>query len=381
VKLVTRHQSHPISRALASATAFLLGLLAVTAAAGAAEKAAPAAKAAPATKSAPAAKSASASPEKSAPGNPPRLLDTRMIYDDSGHNAFTSLVRFNDEFVCAFRVGGSHLSPEGKIRVIKSDSGLRWESVGLMGIPEADLRDPKLVISPRGRLMLYAAAATTKPGGAKAHQTMVWQSKEDWQWGEGKPVGETDFWLWRVTWHGDAAYGVGYGTRDDNKFVRLYSSPDGVNFTTLVPKLAGDGYPNEAGLLFLEDKEQTALCLLRRDEGTKTGLLGTSRPPYKEWTWKDTGTQVGAPAMIQVPDGRIVAAVRLYDKATRTSLCWVDAKTGKLTECLRLQSGGDTSYAGLVWHDNLLWVSYYSTHEGKTSVYLAQVTFEAAPPF
>jgi hypothetical protein len=42
-------------------------------------------------------------------------------------------------------------------------------------------------------------------------------------------------------------------------------------------------------------------------------------------------------------------------------------------ETLRLPSGGDTSYAGLVWHENLLWVSYYASHEGKTAIYLAKV--------
>ena len=36
-------------------------------------------------------------------------------------------------------------------------------------------------------------------------------------------------------------------------------------------------------------------------------------------------------------------------------------------------SGGDTSYPGLVWHDGLLWMSYYSSHEGKTSIYLARI--------
>jgi hypothetical protein len=39
----------------------------------------------------------------------------------------------------------------------------------------------------------------------------------------------------------------------------------------------------------------------------------------------------------------------------------------------KLPSGGDTSYAGLVWHDGVLWVSYYSSHEGKSAVYLAKV--------
>ena len=51
---------------------------------------------------------------------------------------------------------------------------------------------------------------------------------------------------------------------------------------------------------------------------------------------------------------------------------------GKLTEALKLPSGGDTSYAGLVWHDGLLWISYYSSHEGKTNIYLAKVRIDRA---
>jgi hypothetical protein len=39
----------------------------------------------------------------------------------------------------------------------------------------------------------------------------------------------------------------------------------------------------------------------------------------------------------------------------------------------RLPSGGDTSYAGMVIHDGLLWLSYYSSHQGKTSIYLARL--------
>jgi len=70
--------------------------------------------------------------------------------------------------------------------------------------------------------------------------------------------------------------------------------------------------------------------------------------------------------------------VRLYDGRTRTSLCWIDPQEGKLSEFLRLPSGGDTSYPGMVLHDGILWVSYYASHEGKTSIYLAKVRILAA---
>ena len=77
--------------------------------------------------------------------------------------------------------------------------------------------------------------------------------------------------------------------------------------------------------------------------------------------------------MLRLPDGRLAACVRLYDGGARTSLAWIERATGNLTEFQKLPSGGDSSYAGLVWHENLLWVSYYSSHEGRTSIYLATV--------
>jgi hypothetical protein len=120
-------------------------------------------------------------------------------------------------------------------------------------------------------------------------------------------------------------------------------------------------------------EDGTALCLLRRDGKGNMALLGTAKPPYKEWTWKDLGLKVGGPQLLLLPDGRIVASGRLYNGGAHTGLFWLDPKEGKATEFLKLPSGGDTSYPGLVFHEGLLWVSYYSSHEGKTSIYRAKV--------
>ncbi|MCX7667283.1 MAG: hypothetical protein N2112_17265, partial [Gemmataceae bacterium] len=141
-------------------------------------------------------------------------------------------------------------------------------------------------------------------------------------------------------------------------------------------RLLEGGYPNETSIVFEGD---TAYCLLRRDgAGPKlnTALLGIAQAPYTKWEWKDLGVQIGGPHMIQLPDGRWLAAVRLLDKKVRTSLCWLDPKEGKLTEFLTLPSGGDTSYPGLVLYQDQLWMSYYSSHEGKTSIYLAKMPLD-----
>lgn len=297
------------------------------------------------------------------------VLSLQRIWDEAPHNAFTDLVRFNDKWICTFREGQGHVSPDGAVRVLGSANGLEWTSLARLTSEEADLRDPKFSVTPDGRLMLVAAGALHPPSGIK-HQTYAWFSDDGESWSAPVPIGDPDFWLWRVTWQGDAAYGVGYQTQG-GRSTRLYRSLNGKFFNTWVSGLFTEGWANEASLAFEPDGR--ALCLLRRDGEPGSGQFGIAKPPYREWEWKDLGAKIGGPKLLRLPDGRHVAGVRRYDGGVRTALAWVDVEQGTLTEFLRLPSGGDTSYPGMVWQDGLLWVSYYASHEGKTSIYLARI--------
>jgi hypothetical protein len=304
-----------------------------------------------------------------AAANAAEIIDVRKIWDAAPHNAFTDLIRFKEQWFCAFREGKAHVALDGAIRVLRSLDGTNWVSAARLTSTNADLRDAKLTLAPGNELMLTAAGALHRPSRHN-HQTYTWFSANGTDWSAPVSIGDPDMWLWRVTWHRGNAYSVGYDTTGE-KFIRLYSSADGRNFKSLVPRLLDEGYPNETSIIF--EPDNTALCLLRRDGEPANGKLGVAKPPYTSWEWKDLGFKIGGPHMVRLPDGRIVACIRLYDGGARTSLAWIDPQTGKLTEFQKLPSGGDCSYAGLVWHDPLLWVSYYSSHEGKTSIYLAKV--------
>jgi hypothetical protein len=303
------------------------------------------------------------------------IVSVQKIWDKAPHNAFTDLIRFKDRWFCVFREGQAHVSPDGALRVLTSDDGETWESAALITSATADLRDAKIHLTPDGQLMLGGAAALHDTS-RHTHQSQVWFSPDGRAWSDAIDVADPDFWLWRVTWHNRMAYGFGYGCHDHNRQIRLYRSADGETFETVVENAFDQGYPNETSLVFLED--DTCLCLARRDEGTRTAQLGRSQPPYEQWTWTDLGQPLGGPHMIPLPDGRFVAAGRLYDGHERTSLLWLDPAAGTLTEFLELPSGGDTSYPGLVLHEGLLWVSYYASHEGKSSIYLAKVRLPSA---
>jgi len=310
-----------------------------------------------------------------------KLIEVRRIWDKAPHNAFTDLIRFQDRWFCVFREGQDHASPDGTFRVITSADGTKWESAARITSPDSDLRDAKISITPDGQLMLCGAEALHDKSKF-THQSLAWFSNDGKIWSEKYEIGNPNFWLWRVTWHKGKAYGIGYSVGDERKnksSLRLYHSQDGRRFDTLVKDLAVRGYPNESSIIFNGD---TAYCLLRRDgqplhSDPKSGLLGLSEPPYTKWVWKDLGVRLGGPHMIFLPDGRLVAVVRLYDSKSwhpaHTSLCCIDPAAGKFSEALKLPSGGDTSYAGLVVHDGMLWISYYSSHEGKTAIYLAKI--------
>jgi len=308
-------------------------------------------------------------------GDQAEVLELRRVWSQAPHNAFTDLARFRDRWYLAFREGSAHVSPDGAIRILTSADGERWLDAALLKLEGADLRDPKLTVTPRQTLILSTAAAYPQ-GSPQRHQTLLFFSTDGRDWSKPVPVGDPNIWMWRIAWSPrNQAFSIGYSTWGP-PLIRLYTSKDGIQWTSLVDELLTDNFPNESVMLF--DSDDIAHCLLRRDKGPMTALLGISRPPYRAWEWRDLGVRLGGPNMIRLPDGRVVAAGRLYDGKPRTSLAWLDFTEAKLAEFLALPSGGDCSYPGLVFYDGLLWVSYYSSHEGKTSVYLAKVKLPTA---
>ncbi len=295
----------------------------------------------------------------------------RRIWDAGKHNAFTDLIRFHDRWFCTFRESQGHVGGDGKIQVLTSTDGEKWESAALLSEKGIDLRDPKFSITPDGRLMIVAGGSVYK-GGKKllGRQPRVAFSKDGKTWTETKRVLSEGEWLWRVTWHDGKCYGVSYQSGNAEWKLKLWVSKDGEAYE-LVTDLAVTGHPNETTIRFTNRGEMVAL--VRRESGNGKGWVGVGKAPYKQWSWKELPARVGGPNFLFIPDGPAIAAVRLYDGKVRTSLCLFDPRAAKLEETLRLPSGGDTSYAGMVWYDNLLWVSYYSTHEKKTAIYLAKV--------
>lgn len=316
---------------------------------------------------------------------PARILEVRRIWDQGEHNAFTDLVRWRDRWWCTFREAADHVGGDGLIRILESADGATWTSAAALTEKDIDLRDPKFSVTPDGRLMIVCGGSVylgTKV--LKSRQSRVLFSSDGRKWTTPQRVLREGEWLWRVTWHQGTAYGVAYdstankggGGQADEWLATLYSSRDGVAWKK-VSALDVHGRPNEATVRFLPSGDMT--IMIRREAGDRMGWFGVAAAPYTKWTWRPTAHRFGGPNFIAGPDGHWLVSTRDHTtpppgaKSGATTLVARLGVDGRLEPLATLPSGGDTSYAGLVWHDGQLWVSYYASHEGKSAIYLARL--------
>ena len=318
---------------------------------------------------------ATASTVQPAPAPAPEVVSVTRIWDSGAHNAFTDLIRWRNRWYCTFREGDAHVGGDGRIRVLTSADGEKWTSAALIGESGIDLRDPKLSITPDDRLMIVAGGSVYEGTRYLGRQPRVLFSSDGAEWTAPQRILAEGDWLWRVTWHEGRAYGVTYKAESapSTEWVAtLVSSADGRTFAP-VTTFAVRGRPNETTLRVMPDGEMVAL--VRREADDRLAWLGRSRAPFTNWTWVKTPHQIGGPNFIRLPEGALWASGRSYPGGPKTAV-------GRLTldggyePALTLPSGGDTSYAGMVWHEGLLWVSYYSSHEGKSAIYLARVKLQ-----
>lgn len=298
----------------------------------------------------------------------PKLVKVQKIWDRGNHNAFTDLIRFRDRWWCTFREANTHGGGSlGKCRVIVSGDGWNWKSTALLKEKETDLRDPKLSITPDGKLMMIMGGSKYDGTEYLSRSPRVAFSPDGHIWSVPRKLLAEDHWLWRVTWEDGVAWSVSkLGEGRDPRRGMVYRSDDGIDWQWVAEFRLPDNTWNasETTLRFMPDGELIAL--------TRPHWIGTSQSPYKEWSWTKMKHNIGGPNFIRLPNGELWASGRRYGSpSATTALARMTRDTYQ--PVLTLPSGGDTSYPGMVWHEDKLWMSYYSSHEGKTSIYMALI--------
>lgn len=314
-----------------------------------------------------------------------RIESIRKVYDDGNHNAFTDMCRFQGRMflTCRSCPDGHMVFASSRIVVLASDDGSRWEPVYTFRVPHRDTRDPHFLVY-GGKLFVYSGTWLVPPEGeqrdlndhlgygAWSHDGRTWN-------GPHMLEGTYGHYIWRAAEYGGQAYlcgrrrrefAAGIAAEEGTELIEgaMLASDDGLIWRYAA--LFTESHGNETAFLFQDDGSVLALA---RGTATVPARVCRARPPYTDWTRTRLDRNIGGPMLARWGERYLVGGRKTVDAAQpRTTLYWLVDET--LQEITELPSSGDNSYPGFLEMDeSRALLSYYSSHEGSTSVYLADL--------
>ena len=302
-----------------------------------------------------------------------KLVSNAVIYNAGGHNSLSDLIRFKDQWYCAFREGPGEFGAAATVRVITSKDGKTWEKVTRLraGFPRRGYQRPLFTVTPKGQLML----TTRGSAGNITILPQTWLSKGGREWTGPHDRWDTGYQVGSVVTHKGKLYSFSTGCICGNaqtvqlRIAKKDKDEEGQHFVEQFEETFSGFFPGAGALVFDGDN---GYCILSRGS-KKNAYLGKAKAPFDDWTWTAMKQPLNMPRAIRTPDGRILVTTVLYDGKRRLSLCQFDPKTTKLTELTKLPAAARIPYTGLAYHKGHAWVTYHAEKEGKMSVWLAKV--------
>ncbi len=206
------------------------------------------------------------------------------IVADGRHNANTDLIHWRDAFWLAHAAGPYHLaSPRTRIVVRRSEDARRFEEVAAFRVPGEDIRDPTFAVI-GDRLFLYVMP--NRERSPRPYTTLFASSADGRAWSDLAEVSPGGWLFWRPrtrdgrTWY-VPAYVRGMGR------VVLFRSRDGRHWDPVSTVHEGDG-ASETDAHFLPDGRLVATVRLEQDASLTGGdamgtLVADAAPPYTRW--------------------------------------------------------------------------------------------------
>jgi len=296
----------------------------------------------------------------------------RKLVADGRHNAFTSLVKWKDEYWLCYRTGSAHNSSDADVVVLRSADGENWSEAFRLDILPDD-RGAKFVETPN-RLFMYAVAMK-----GSALTSYVSYTDDGKTWSAPQAVYEPQFILWQPFVHKGRFYANAHRKAEGKdagkaRESQLVSSADGLKWEKVATVRAGN-WESETTFHFGPDDKLFAFI---RTKYSVAGHIMESLPPYQEWTQRPAGVHLSGHCVRTFRGVTYLMSRTMAGKKTGTMIYTFEG--GAPRPYCELPSGGDCSYPGAVEVGDEMLVSYYSSHEGTTNIYLARVPLAGVRP-
>jgi hypothetical protein len=292
--------------------------------------------------------------------------EVRKVVADGKHNAFTAFIRWKDAYWLSFRKAESHGSRDGDLIVLRSTDAKNWtEALRLDVLP--DDRDPQFLATEK-RLFLYDPAL--KGGQLTSFVTYTDDGKT---WSKPQPVYKPTYIFWKPVAHNGTFYATAHVKSRDGKQrnVDLIRSDDGLNWEK-VSRIRGGNWESETTIYFAADNKIAAF--LRQKYGSPQSSILTSTAPFDQWEETPTPQMHFSGHAAYKFDGVDYFMSRTFEQGRKHPGVMIYTLNGtELTPYCKLPAGGDCAYPAAVQVGDEMLVSYYSSHEGSTNIYLARV--------
>lgn len=324
---------------------------------------------------------------------PLRTIPSEKIWDRAFHNAFVDMIDFQGKLLCAFREGDGHVTgKKGKIRILSSDDGTKWQAISLIKKKGIDLRNAKFSIRPDGMLMVTGLAADYR-GAVYEWYTWVAFSADGRDWSPPRRVRgiPSNNWFYDLAWQDGFGYALPMMAGSDpltgvvqsrKRSMALFRTKDGMNYEQMGDTLALSPLVAEAQVRFKPNRD---MFMLVRDGGghSVSGYYGTAHPPYDSLRLLPFAHGLGGPNLLYLPNQTWLLGTREWpedrpDCQNEPVTVFMQLEEdGSYRRLFVLPSEGDTAYPGLVVRQEVLHIAYYSGHEGWPSIYYSQVALDS----
>lgn len=304
--------------------------------------------------------------------HPSLEIESWTAVGDGMHNSNTDMIRWRGRFYLIHARSRWHFADKTCRLVLHgSTDAWTWEKVAEFGVPDQDIRDPKLAVI-GDRLILYVLKNVDL--NPEPYTTAMATSKDGVEWSPLREIEPKGWLFWRPKTRDGTTWYVPAYWWEHGKSV-LLKSTDGEKWERVSEIYRGDRN-DETDMAFLPDGR--IICTARLEVGDSIfghqdgcTLVAVAKPPYTEWTTtKSRVTRLDGPALFEY-EGKVLAVGRHNPEATRpwrrigsilgkkrTSL--YEVRQDGLVYLSDLPSCGDTSYAGVVIRGDDAYVSYYT---------------------
>jgi hypothetical protein len=287
-----------------------------------------------------------------------RVNKVNKIYDDSKHNAFTTIECFGVYTYIAFRSGERHASFDGEIIILRSKDNRDWELCAKLQQEHIDLRDPSLLTM--GDTLYVGCFGRSNKNHKMFTRNFFYTSKDGINFVEHQSNLSDDLGiLWAHKAHKGKFYATGY-SRNNNAF--LLTSDDFKSWEKLLE------FPSHTEISFDFDKDES-LWAIARDDSFNNHLPTCYKldPPYHQISFSCKLPIKAQGPLVKRMEGALVIIARNWEQPERrnlrTDIYWLE-DGHDIDHITTLPSGGDTSYADwLECGNGKALVSYYSSHE------------------